>query len=645
MKNPDSDRMPRRAAGVAALAAALALALYLCTLGQTITGEDSGEFVTAAWVLGIPHPPGYPLYCLIAHPFTWIPFGEPAWRVNLVSAVFAAGAVFWTALITARLTRQSAAGMAAGLALACSREFWAQAVIAEVYAMNAFWTVLCWWLALRWTETRRSSWLYALAVCTGLGLALHNTFVLLAPLLAAYVLCLEWKAQPRRAPMAYVPLVAVALSGLLVYLYLPIRSLADPLLDWGNPETLENFWRVVRRAQYDFMVFQYPRGLTRFLEQFGVQLRFWLWEFGPWGAALGGAGVLLCFRRMPRYGVLLVASVLVIVAGFTWWQNFEMTREWLWVMRVFTLPANAVTAIGIGIALDAIARHGGPGRAAALACGLACVIGTLYLYYERNDKSDYYWTRDYGRNILDSLERDAIYISESDHGSFSVLYLQAVQGHRPDVDNLRKYGYLQSRLFEEMPEALRARIGPFPRKRYEPEIFAWLLQHTDRPVYFARMPVLPRELGIRFEQAGLLFRAVRPGETFVPRDHWTEYRWHTLDPAATRGDYTADAILYEIEKVKAHAAFMAGRDAREEQVSAEYTKQGLRHLEQALAYYGEDPVVLNNAGVLCARYKHYDAARHYFERAHARLPRLAEPRRNLERLRERAGEPFIDKTP
>ena len=65
------------------IALALALAVYWRTLAPTVTLEDSGSFIAAACSLGVAHPPGYPLWCLLAHGFTRLPFGEPAWRVHL----------------------------------------------------------------------------------------------------------------------------------------------------------------------------------------------------------------------------------------------------------------------------------------------------------------------------------------------------------------------------------------------------------------------------------------------------------------------------------------------------------------------------------------------------------------------------------
>ena len=97
---------------LATLGALLALAVYLKTLALTVTGEDSGELIAAAATLGIPHPTGYPLWCLLGFAFTKIiPFGSVALRVNCMSAFFGAATVFLVILIVIRLTRSHLAGL------------------------------------------------------------------------------------------------------------------------------------------------------------------------------------------------------------------------------------------------------------------------------------------------------------------------------------------------------------------------------------------------------------------------------------------------------------------------------------------------------------------------------------------------------
>lgn len=194
-------------AGTTTLAA---LVVYLVTLAPGVTLEDSGELVTAAWGFGVPHPPGYPVWTLVA--WIWVhifPVGNIAWRANLLSAVFAAMAVGLTALLVSRSGRVLAAklisheesfqqrlplraaalgGLAAGLLLAFSPAFWSQAVIAEVYTMN-----VCIWMAIlvglyRWSFNPEQRWrLYLVALLWGVGLGVHQTSILAALALAFFV--------------------------------------------------------------------------------------------------------------------------------------------------------------------------------------------------------------------------------------------------------------------------------------------------------------------------------------------------------------------------------------------------------------------------------------------------------------------------
>src|SRR5262249_8231236 len=71
----------------------LSLGLYLATLAPTVTFVDSGELILAANNLGIAHPPGFPLYVILAHLATLVPIGSIAQRVNFASALFGALAV------------------------------------------------------------------------------------------------------------------------------------------------------------------------------------------------------------------------------------------------------------------------------------------------------------------------------------------------------------------------------------------------------------------------------------------------------------------------------------------------------------------------------------------------------------------------
>jgi hypothetical protein len=127
----------------------LTFIVYLSTLSPTLGEADSFEFQVVSYTLGIAHPSGYPLYILLGKLFTFLPLGNVAYRVNLVSPLFASLAVVCLYLCLVHLTQHRAISLLAALTFAFSRTFWSQAVIAEVYTLNAFFVALVFYLLLK----------------------------------------------------------------------------------------------------------------------------------------------------------------------------------------------------------------------------------------------------------------------------------------------------------------------------------------------------------------------------------------------------------------------------------------------------------------------------------------------------------------
>ncbi|MBM4402187.1 MAG: DUF2723 domain-containing protein, partial [Candidatus Cloacimonetes bacterium] len=181
-------------------------AVYLYTLSPAVTFGDSGDFVTVAYELGVSHPPGYPLHAIIGHLFTKLPFGPVAWRVNLMEAVFGVLAVFLVYQIIYKLTKNTWASAAGSLLLGFSSTFWTYCLVADVFAMNCFFTALMFYLLLVWRESLvkansqgqkdtqpKFSILSACALIYGLSLTNHLTMVLLAPAFAYLILTTNWR--------------------------------------------------------------------------------------------------------------------------------------------------------------------------------------------------------------------------------------------------------------------------------------------------------------------------------------------------------------------------------------------------------------------------------------------------------------------
>ncbi len=615
----------RRDVATAGAAAFAALLVYTLTLAPTVTGEDAGELAAAAYTLGIPHPTGYPLWCLLAKlAIKAVPAGEVVWRAALVSAVFGALTAAVTVLLTLEFTQRHGCAVAAALGLAFSRELWEQSVIAEVYTLNAFILALCALWLLRWRKTQRPWHLYAAALTYGLGLCNHSTMFLAGPVFACFVLLVDRKPRRMRRHAATALLIAIGFS---INLYLPIRSRANPAMDWGNPETLAGFWDVLTRAQYRFIVTDGPRSLGRFVAQSWTLIEVYAREFTPWIAVLALIGLVPAWRKNRPACALLVALLAVIALGSILIPNFDLDRRSIWINTTYWIPLYVFAAVFVGVALDRVTstfQHTGVRVTATGALGLIVIASPLIANYHHNNRSDSYLARDYALNLFSTMERDAVYFGSGDHTLFPLAYLQIVEGVRPDVLIANKYGYPVPEVYKDMPPALKAGFARVPSRKDEEAIFAWLLDHTDRPVYSTSR----RTSGSRrVINAGLLYRYLAEGENVPQRDLWANYTWHALDDAEEEEDWSAGLILFEYH-------FARGRKLLDEG----HWEEALDALAAAAGCAGDDKDGLNNLGSLCAEYGLLESAADYWERALETDPDYVMALINLARLYQGLGD-------
>jgi hypothetical protein len=225
------------------------LTLYIRTLAPTVLYLQDPKLLDAVMlqmqvsVLGITHPTGYPTYLMLTHLFTYLPFGDPAYRVNLASAFYAALAVAAVYVAGLLLSRRVVAAASGALAFGLGTALWSQAVIAEVYTLNALLVSVTIVVLLLWRECRKERYLLLSAFLVGLCLTNHLTSGLLLPAGLLFIVLID------RRRLVDVRLVlksaGLFLLGLAPYLYLPIRAAMDPPMEANNPTNFGRFWYVI----------------------------------------------------------------------------------------------------------------------------------------------------------------------------------------------------------------------------------------------------------------------------------------------------------------------------------------------------------------------------------------------------------------
>jgi tetratricopeptide (TPR) repeat protein len=189
-------------------ATVISFLVYFFTLGPSVTLEDSGELAVAGDHLGVPHPPGYPIWTMCAYVFSrlfnWVTYqGQPtpAWSISLMSGVFAAFAAGFTAMLITRSSSDMmqdahdgdadfnpkessllcwAGGVGGSLVFAFSPVMWSQATIVEVYTLNAFFLMWIFLLTYRWMRRPTAKILWLTAFVFGLGLTNYQVLLLAA---------------------------------------------------------------------------------------------------------------------------------------------------------------------------------------------------------------------------------------------------------------------------------------------------------------------------------------------------------------------------------------------------------------------------------------------------------------------------------
>jgi hypothetical protein len=447
------------------------LALYVASLAPSVMGGDSGELTTAALTGGVPHPPGYPLFAMLARLFAALPLGHsPAWRVNLLSAVSTAGAAALLCATVRLWTRELASGLVAAVLFGTNSVVWRHATSTEVFGLNAFFVALAFllWLCVERTAARR--FVFALCFACGLAMCNHHTFVFVG---APLVLRSLWIARRNLGAGGTTLALALGLLGLLPYGYLVIASGSNAAVTWGDQTTLDGFLTHVLRRNYGtFSMGRAGKGgafvsegtfLPTLWQMLGHAFPRLLW-IGPPLAILGFARAGKD-RHERRPVHVLLGCLLFYVGTFCSLSNLSTDRElYLSVLARFCIQSDLMLALAAGLGftwlaravrtrLTVVERHA---RLLPLCAALLFGAATAAHAGETSQRHNRVFS-DFVTTAFASLPKNAIVITMGDHLTGSVFYFREIERLRPDVIHLDRellgfpwYGQRKRRLFPDL---------------------------------------------------------------------------------------------------------------------------------------------------------------------------------------------------
>jgi tetratricopeptide (TPR) repeat protein len=527
----------------------VALVLYSWTLAPTVTPTDSGELIVVARDLGIAHPPGVPLWIILAHLASLVPFGNIAVRINFSSALFAALACAMLTLTVAELTITAsylatskrrkrvaqqcktaeesglarpllaAPALGAGLLMAFSRTLWSYATIAEVYALNTLLILVILFLMLRWRRwivadrmhigrainagvvtsqiTSYDAYLYAAALVFGLALGVHHvTVALTLPAIAVIVYRMQGVRFFTSRRLGYAALISIG-ALVAVYAYLPIAASRSPVINWGHPRSLQEIWWHLTGRQYQVYFSFRPEIMGG---QFAEFCRMALREFGfPWlplSIVLAFAGFVDAFKRdRTTFWFLLT----IIIADLAYALSYEIAED----KDAYYLPTFISIAIAAGLGIRwairrAVSKPVPAGKLSLVVATvvlLVCAI-TLAANWPFNNRRKYFIAHDYAENLLSTIAPNSLLLTLDWQVVSPMFYAQEIEQRRRDVMIVDINLLRRSWYFDYLS---RAYAGLVERSRDKIEAFVKNLKEWERdPGAFARGSVLTQRISAAF---------------------------------------------------------------------------------------------------------------------------------------------------
>jgi tetratricopeptide (TPR) repeat protein len=518
----------------------VALVVYSWTLAPTVTPTDSGELILVAYGLGVAHPPGVPLWIMLAHLASLVPVGNVAVRINFSSAVFAALACAMLTLVVAELlitassfaaTRRRnrptrfgskietsnaggllifAPAVGAGLLMAFSRTLWAYATITEVYALNALLILLIFFFVVRWrrliietransgaAETTNDKWLWAAAFVFGLAMGVHHvTVALTLPAIAVVVYRTEGLKFFASRRLLYSALISIG-ALILVYSYLPWAASRSPVMNWGNARSLREIWWHITGRQYRVFFSFSPSSMgPQFIEFCRMAFREFGFPLLPLTLFLAVAGLASVHKRdRTAFWFLL----LIVLADLAYSLSYEIAED----KDAYYLPAfiSIALAAGLGIhwLIQLAASRRSPVWTPSVAVATTIVLTSATAFaanWPFNNRRHYFIADDYVENLFSTIAPNGLLLTQDWQVASPMLYVQEVKRRRPDVKAIDINLLRRSWYFDYLKHA---HPGLMERSREKIDPYVEILKQWEQdPAVFNRNQELTQRISMAF---------------------------------------------------------------------------------------------------------------------------------------------------
>jgi len=460
--------LDKKKLAIPALLFIFVFSVFLYTSPRYQTGyADSEELMAAAYTLGIPHPPGYPLFVVFSRPFIFLPFGTTAFRFSIFSSFFGALTcvlVYLTILkilgyesrstnheLRIKNTYFIIPALAGALCLAFSYNFWLYSIVPEVFCVANFFVILLIFILISWHKEKQKLQekyhVFLFSFCFGLAFLSQQIIVLFIPAF----LYLIWKIDKKLfiPSKKWIIIFLGLILGLSFLIYFPWAAKKKPQIDYGNPTNLERLINLIFRKAYgkgDGLFSAYIPGEINIKEKIQISFQYFPFlveQFTPILIYFGLIGVIFLFQKKYRQiGIFLLLALFFSGPFFSFWSWAEIKdlryihlggqeRMVLSSFVVFSL----FIGIGVFYSLKILRKRNLSFKAISLILFLLLALPVFPFFdnFSAVSKRNFVLGKDFAENLFLNIEKDAIFFVRGDRPTFAAFYYQLVEKKRQDV--------------------------------------------------------------------------------------------------------------------------------------------------------------------------------------------------------------------
>lgn len=407
----------------------------------SIYGGDAGDLVTSAYLHGVAHPPGFPLYTLLGFIASKLPVATVAFRVGLLSSLSGALTLTILFMLLESTTKNIKASLLASATLGTTYLFWLYSSVPEVFMLHSFFVVLLIYLLYKWSVSKHDRYLSLFTIALGFSLSHHLLTVFLFPGFL-YLILSNKKLLPKITLRYVAKKLGLLAAGLSPYLYIFAAASTTPAISWDNATTIPNFFNLILRKTYG--TFQsgpsFAQSFVSRLIQFPYMGEFMLTDFTAVGVFLAIVGCISQYKlRRKWWNFLFILFFFIGPFYFFYASYYIIDRFSLATFERFLLPSYMIVAIWIGEGIVAsvafLSRFSK--KSLAVVFYLLFLIVPLSLFYInypkisilRNDRT----AENHAFDILNTIPKNAVLILQYDTTLFDTQYVYYTQNNRPDV--------------------------------------------------------------------------------------------------------------------------------------------------------------------------------------------------------------------